>query len=317
MQCACGKGGKNMPKQEARQHRKGRMTLKRREAATGWLFVSPALIGFSIFTFGAILRSFYFSLTDYSLLAEPEFLGLDNYIRAFTNDEYFYKYFGNTFYFVVTLVPIVLVCSLLLAILINRKAGRITKAYRVALFLPSITSTVAVSMVWLWIFNPDLGLLNNFLTAIGFQTPPMWLSDPQWSKPALVIMRVWQMCGYYMIMFLTGLQTIPETLYEAAEVDGASPVQKFFRITVPMLANTTFVVAILLVIEAFNMFESIFIMTSGGPLGSTSTIMYYIYEQGFTNYNMGYASALAWIFFALILVVTLIQYRFRNEQGGE
>ena len=225
MQCACGKGGKNMPKQEARQHRKGRMTLKRREAATGWLFVSPALIGFSIFTFGAILRSFYFSLTDYSLLTEPEFLGLDNYIRAFTNDEYFYKYFRNTFYFVVTLVPIVLVCSLLLAILINRKAGRITKAYRVALFLPSITSTVAVSMVWLWIFNPDLGLLNNFLTAIGFQTPPMWLSDPQWSKPALVIMRVWQMCGYYMIMFLTGLQTIPETLYEAAEVDGASPVQ--------------------------------------------------------------------------------------------
>ena len=293
------------------------MTLKRREAATGWLFVSPALIGFSIFTFGAILRSFYFSLTDYSLLAEPEFLGLDNYIRAFTNDEYFYKYFRNTFYFVVTLVPIVLVCSLLLAILINRKAGRITKAYRVALFLPSITSTVAVSMVWLWIFNPDLGLLNNFLTAIGFQTPTMWLSDPQWSKPALVIMRVWQMCGYYMIMFLTGLQTIPETLYEAAEVDGASPVQKFFRITVPMLANTTFVVAILLVIEAFNMFESIFIMTSGGPLGSTSTIMYYIYEQGFTNYNMGYASALAWIFFALIMVVTLIQYRFRNEQGGE
>lgn len=306
-----------MPKADGAQRGQKRMTLKRREAVTGWLFVSPALIGFSIFTFGAIVRSFYFSLTDYSLLTEPNFVGLANYIRAFTNDEYFYKYFGNTFYFVLTLVPIVLVCSLLLAILINRKAGRVTKAYRVALFLPSITSTVAVSMVWLWIFNPDMGLLNNFLTAIGFQTPPMWLSDPQWSKPALVIMRVWQMCGYYMIMFLTGLQTIPETLYEAAEVDGASSLQKFFRITVPMLANTTFVVAILLVIEAFNMFESIFIMTSGGPLGSTSTIMYYIYEQGFTNYNMGYASALAWIFFALILVVTLIQYRFRNEQGGE
>lgn len=306
-----------MPKADGARRRKGRMTLKRREAMTGWLFVSPALIGFSIFTFGAILRSFYFSLTDYSLLTKPHFLGLANYIRAFTNDEYFYQYFGNTFYFVVTLVPIVLVCSLLLAILINRKAGRITKAYRVALFLPSITSTVAVSMVWLWIFNPDLGLLNNFLTAIGFQSPPMWLSDPLWSKPALVIMRVWQMCGYYMIMFLAGLQTIPETLYEAAEVDGASPIQKFFRITIPMLANTTFVVAILLVIEAFNMFESIFIMTAGGPLGSTSTIMYYIYEQGFTNYNMGYASALAWIFFALILVVTLVQYRFRNEQGGE
>lgn len=301
----------------APQPRRRRLSLKRREALTGWVFVSPALIGFTIFTFGAIVRSFYYSLTDYSLLSEPSFVGLANYIRAFTKDQYFYQYFGNTFYFVITLVPIVLVCSLLLAILINKKAGHLTKVYRVALFLPSITSTVAVSMVWLWIFNPDMGLLNNFLTAIGFNNPPMWLASTEWSKPALVIMRVWQMCGYYMIMFLAGLQTIPESLYEAAEVDGATPVQKFFRITVPMLANTTFVVAILLVIEAFNMFESIFIMTAGGPLGSTSTIMYYIYEQGFTNYDMGYASALAWIFFALIMVVTLIQYRFRNEQGGE
>ena len=217
----------------------------------------------------------------------------------------------------VILVPIVLVVSLLLAILINKKAGRLTKGYRVALFLPSITSTVAVSMVWLWIFNPDMGILNNILTAIGLNDVPLWLGDPAWSKPALVIMRVWQMSGYYMLMFLAGLQTIPETLYEAADVDGATGWQKFIRITVPMLSNTTFVVAILLVIEAFNMFESIFVMTKGGPLGSTSTIMYYIYEQGFTNYNMGYASALAWIFFALIMIVTLVQYRFRHEQGGE
>ena len=142
--------------------------------------------------------------------------------------------------------------------------------YRVALFLPSITSTVAVSIVWLWIFNPDMGLINNFLMAIGLNDVPMWLGDTAWSKPALVIMRVWQMGGYYMIMFLAGLQTIPETLYEAAELDGASEIQKFFRITLPLLSNTTFVVMILLVIEAFNMFESIFIMTAGGPLGSTS-----------------------------------------------
>lgn len=293
------------------------LTLKRREACLGWLFVSPALIGFSIFTFGSILYSFYLSLTEYNLLSPPKFVGLENYIRAFTKDRYFYQYFDNTFYFVVLLVPVVLVVSLMLAILINKKVGRINNAYRVALFLPSITSTVAVSMVWLWIFNPDMGLLNNFLMAIGWNDPPMWLGDPMWSKPALVIMRVWQMSGYYMIMFLAGLQTIPENLYEAAQMDGASPVQRFFRITLPMLSNTTFIVMILLVIEAFNMFESIFIMTEGGPLGSTSTIMYYIYEQAFRSYNMGYASALAWVFFALIMVVTLIQYRFRNEQGGE
>ena len=294
-----------------------RLNLKQREALTGWLFVSPALIGFGIFTFGAILYSLYLSFTDYNLLGSPEWLGLENYIRAFTNDQYFYQYFGNTFYFALVLVPVVLVISLFLAILINKKVGKIAKAYRVALFLPSITSTVAVSMVWLWIFNPDMGIMNNFLTAIGFHNPPMWLSDPEWSKPALIIMRVWQMSGYYMLLFLAGLQTIPEPLYEAAEVDGASSWQKFRRITVPMLSNTTFVVVILLVIESFNMFESIFVMTEGGPLGSTSTIMYYIYEQGFMSYNMGYASALAWIFFALILVFTLIQFRFRREQGGE
>ena len=294
-----------------------RLNLKQREALTGWLFVSPALIGFGIFTFGAILYSLYLSFTDYNLLGSPEWLGLENYIRAFTNDQYFYQYFGNTFYFALVLVPVVLVISLFLAILINKKVGKIAKAYRVALFLPSITSTVAVSMVWLWIFNPDMGIMNNFLTAIGFHNPPMWLSDPEWSKPALIIMRVWQMSGYYMLLFLAGLQTIPETLYEAAEVDGASSWQKFRRITVPMLSNTTFVVVILLVIESFNMFESIFVMTEGGPLGSTSTIMYYIYDQGFMSYNMGYASALAWIFFALILVFTLIQFRFRREQGGE
>ncbi|MDU3526165.1 sugar ABC transporter permease [Clostridium sp.] len=294
-----------------------RMSLKTKEALTGWLFLSPALIGFSIFTFGSIIYSLYLSLTDYDLMTKPKFIGLENYIRAFTKDESFYKFFGNTLYFVVLLVPIVLAISLFLALLINKKAGKITKAYRVALFLPSITSTIAVSMVWLWIFNPDMGLINNMLTAIGFNNPPMWLNSPDTSKMALVIMRVWQMSGYYMIMFLAGLQTISESLYESAQVDGANKIQSFFKITLPMLSNTTFVVIILLVIEAFNMFESIFIMTNGGPLGSTSTIMYYIYEQGFGNYNMGYASAIAWIFFVVIMIITLIQYRFRNEQGGE
>lgn len=294
-----------------------RMSLKTKEALTGWLFLSPALIGFSIFTFGSIIYSLYLSLTDYDLMTKPKFIGLENYIRAFTKDESFYKFFGNTLYFVVLLVPIVLAISLFLALLINKKAGKITKAYRVALFLPSITSTIAVSMVWLWIFNPDMGLINNMLTAIGFNNPPMWLNSPDTSKMALVIMRVWQMSGYYMIMFLAGLQTIPESLYESAQIDGANKIQSFFKITLPMLSNTTFVVIILLVIEAFNMFESIFIMTNGGPLGSTSTIMYYIYEQGFGNYNMGYASAIAWIFFVVIMIITLIQYRFRNEQGGE
>lgn len=291
-------------------------SLRTQEARTAWLFISPAVVGFSIFTFGSIIRSLYYSFTEWDLLTDPKPMGIQNFVKIF-NDPYFYQYMGNTFYFVLLLVPIVLIASLFLAILINTRPTGITKAYRTALFLPSITSTVAISMVWLWIFNPDMGLLNNLLLAIGFTKPPQWLGSTQWSKPALLIMRVWQMSGYYMIMFLAGLQTIPESLYEAAEVDGASATQKFFWITIPMLSNIFFVVGILLIIESFNMFESIFIMTEGGPLGSTSTIMYYIYEKAFKYYEMGYASALAWIFFILILVVTLIQYRFRHEQVGE
>lgn len=291
-------------------------SLRTQEARTAWLFISPAMVGFSIFTFGSIIRSLYYSFTEWDLLTDPKPTGIKNFVKIF-NDPYFYQYMGNTLYFVLLLVPIVLISSLFLAILINTRPTGITKAYRTALFLPSITSTVAISMVWLWIFNPDMGLLNNFLLATGFTKPPQWLGSPQWSKPALLIMRVWQMSGYYMIMFLAGLQTIPDSLYEAAEVDGASSTQKFFWITIPMLSNIFFVVGILLIIESFNMFESIFIMTEGGPLGSTSTIMYYIYEKAFKYYEMGYASALAWIFFILILVVTLIQYRFRHEQVGE
>ena len=300
-----------------RNRPKKKLSLEAREALSGWFFVSPALIGFSIFTFAAIGYSLYLSLTQWDLLSTPRLIGLQNFINIFTADKYFYKYMGNTVYFVLFLVPIVLVISLMLAVIINKRVKGIVKAYRAILFLPSITSTVAISMVWIWILNPEMGLINNFLRMIGFQNTPLWLSSESSSKMALIIMRTWQMSGYYMLIFLAGLQTVPTQLYEAASIDGAGPVKRFFAITLPMLSNTTFVVMILLIIEAFNMFESVFIMTSGGPLGSTRTIMYYIYEQAFTNYNMGYASALAWILFLIILIVTLIQYRFRKEQEGE
>ncbi len=304
-------------KRKNRKSEKKQISLKAREAISGWLFVSPALIGFGIFTFGAIVYSFYLSLTNWNLLSEPKYIGIDNYIKIFKDDQYFYKFMGNTVYFVVFLVPIVLAISLVLAVLINKRVKGIVKGYRAILFLPSITSTVAISMVWIWIFNPEMGLINTFLTAIGFQSTPLWLSSPDSSKMALIIMRTWQMSGYYMLIFLAGLQTIPNQLYEAAAIDGAGTVKRFFKITLPMLSNTTFVVIILLVIESFNMFESVYIMTGGGPLGSTSTIMYYIYQQAFTNYNMGYASALSWVLFVVILIITLIQYRFRKEQEGE
>jgi multiple sugar transport system permease protein len=292
---------------------RNRFTLRRREALTGWLFIMPALIGFAIFTFGSILYSFYISLTKWELLTTPEYIGFRNYVKLFS-DPKFFRFTANTLYFVVWLVPLVLVISMALAILINKKTRILTNIYRSSLFLPCITSTVAISLVWMWILNPDIGIINNILRLFGVANPPRWLESTVWAKPALIVMRVWQMSGYYMIMFLAGLQVIPENLYEAAEVDGASRWQKTIKITIPMLANTTFVVAIMLVIEAFNIFEAIFVMTEGGPVGSTTTLMYYIYELGFKRYNMGYASAVAWIFFAMILLVTLIQYTLRKEQ---
>lgn len=295
------------------QRRARSLTLQRREALTAWAFVLPALAGFAVFTFGAIVYSFYISLTRWELLTDPVFVGLRNYMRLF-KDPKFFKYLGNTLYFVVWLVPVVLVTSMGLAILINKRTRILTGLYRSALFVPCITSTVAISLVWLWILNPDTGIINNLLRTMGVANPPRWLESTAWAKPALIVMRVWQMSGYYMVMFLAGLQTIPESLYEAAEVDGATRWQRTYKITIPMLANTTFVVAIMLVIEAFNIFEAVFVMTEGGPVGATTTLMYYIYQQGFQSYNMGYASAVAWVFFAMILLVTLVQYAFRGEQ---
>ena len=191
-----------------------------------------------------------------------------------------------------------------------------TKAYRVALFLPSITSTVAVSMVWLWIFNPDMGLLNNFLTVLGFNNPPMWLASTEWSKPALVIMRVWQMCGYYMIMFLAGLQTIPESLYEAAEVDGANAFQRFFKITLPGLSSVTFLVVTLGTIWSFQVFDLVYTLTSGGPGRSTMTLVLTIYNSAFKDYKMGYASMVSVLLLAVVLLVSMLQkLAFRQKDG--
>ena len=280
-----------------------------------YLMVLPAVLLFTLFAVYPFVEGIKLGFYRWDGLSPMTFIGMENYVNIL-HDEQYWSALKNTFlYAVVTTIAKNLLGLVLAMVMMKITHGK--GFFRTITYMPVTFSYVVCGILWLWIFNPDMGILNNFLTAIGFHNPPMWLSDPEWSKPALIIMRVWQMSGYYMLLFLAGLQTIPETLYEAAEVDGASSWQRFTRITVPMLSNTTFVVVILLIIESFNMFESIFVMTEGGPLGSTSTIMYYIYEQGFMSYNMGYASALAWIFFALILVFTLIQFRFRREQGGE
>jgi len=290
-----------------------RFSMAKQEAITGWLFILPILLGFLVFVVFSIIYSMVISLMQWDLLTPMVFVGFDNYIAAY-KDERFWQVLYNTAYFVVGMVPSVLVLSMLLAIGINHKVNRLTSFFKISFFAPSITSTIAIGMIWLWIFNPTNGMINTILYFIGVTNVPQWLQSVVWAKPALIIMRVWQMCGYYMIMFLAGLQTIPPTLYEAAEVDGARKWKRFRYITVPMLSNTTFFVTIMLIIEAFNIFEAIFVMTEGRPAGTTNTLLYYIYYNGFRVYKMGYASALAWILFAILFVLTIVQFRFRNKK---
>jgi len=254
----------------------------------------------------------FISFTDWNMLSAPKWVGFANYINLLTKDIFFWDYLWNTVYYVIGLVPTVLVISLFFAILLNKKVKGMTPIYRACLFLPCIISTVAISLVWKWMFNTSEGMINGILTSLGVQNPPGWLSTTEWAKNSIIIMRIWQMSGYYMIMFLSGLQTIPDTLYEAAEVDGANKFQKLWYITIPMLRPTTFAITILLVLEAFNIFEVVLIMTQGRL--NTSSLMYYVYTQAFQNYKMGYAAALAWILFLLILGFTILRFVLKREE---
>ncbi|PKP57634.1 sugar ABC transporter permease [Candidatus Atribacteria bacterium HGW-Atribacteria-1] len=200
-----------------------------------------------------------------------------------------------------------------MAIFLNRKI-RGFAFFRAAYYMPSITSTVAISMVWLWVFNPTQGILNSILFTVGISDPPSWLESITWAKPALSIMRLWQVTGYYMIMYLAGLQNIPNELYEAAEIDGANSWQKTRYITIPLLSNVTFFVTIMLIIEVFNLFEAIYVMTEGRPGGTTNTLLYYIYTEAFRSYRMGYASSIAWVLFVTLFVITLIQFIMRRKK---
>lgn len=292
-----------------------RFSLARQEELTGWLFVAPMLSGFIIFSFGPILASLVIAFTDWNLLQPPKFIGLDNFRNMF-KDQYFIQCMNNTIYFVATMVPIILVVSMGLAIILNKDIKG--KAFfRSAFYFPSVVSTVAISMVWLWVFSPsNNGLLNTLLSHLGMAKPVDWLGNMGTVKPALVAMRTWQSAGYYMVIFLAGLQTIPPELYEVADIDGASRWRKLINITVPLLSPVTFFVTIMLMIAAFNIFEAIYVMTEGGPGGATNTIMYYIYHNGFNLYSMGYASALAWVLFLILVVLTAVQFKLRKDEAN-
>jgi len=242
-------------------------------------------------------------ITDYAIIASPEWVGLANFRRAFTEDPLFYKSLGNTAYYVGIGVPLRVIFAFLLAVLLNTDIrGRLF--YRVAYYVPSIIPGVASAVLWLILLNPRLGLINLLLGLFGIPSIN-WLGNPMWSKPALILMSLWSVGGS-MIIYLAGLQSIPQALYEAAEIDGASGWTKFWNVTIPLMTPTILFNLIMQIIDSFQVFASAFIMTGGGPLNSTLFYMLHLYNYAFQFFKMGYASALAWILFVIILVFTLL-----------
>ncbi len=279
------------------------------------LFLLPNLIGFLVFMFVPIIMSFGISFTNWDGFNEIQFVGIDNFKKMFL-DEGFRISLKNTLYYSVFFVPLTLVAALLAAAGLNCNIKGI-KFYRTAFFLPYITATVAVVVVWQLLYHPSMGPINSFLMAIGIENPPKWLSSSKWAMPAVIITSVWKNVGYYMIIFLAGLQGISAELYEAADLDGADSLQKFWYVTIPLLRPIIFFVSIITVINSFKVFDMVYMLTNGGPGRATNVLVYSIYTEGFRKYNFGYASAMAYVLFLMIMVVTMIQFRGEKKWGNE
>ncbi|RIK57778.1 MAG: ABC transporter permease [Chloroflexi bacterium] len=281
---------------------------RRREALEGILYLSPWIIGFLVFVAGPLLASIYLSFTKYNVLRPPQWIGLQNYIYAFTKDELFFPSIWRTFYYAALLVPLAMIGSLLAAVLLNQKLVGLT-TWRTLYFLPTLTPLVAAALLWRWMLNPDVGLVNYLLGQVGIDGPG-WLSSTTWAIPALVIMALWaSVGGSRMIIFLAGLQDVPKELLEAAEIDGAGTWTKFWRVTLPLITPTVFFNLVLGIIFALRTFETAFVATNGGPARATWFISLHIYQNAFVSFDMGYASALSWLFFVILFVFTYIQFR--------
>jgi len=281
------------------------------------IFLGPALFIMTVFIIIPIALSLLISVTDFNVYAifdwrNAKFIGFQNFIDLFS-DEIFWKALFNTFYALVVALPLTIIFSLLFALLLNRGATYLKSFFRLSLYLPSITNTVAIAVVWAWLLNPRYGLLNWFLGLFGI-AGQNWLSDPKWAMPSIIALVVWKAIGPNMLLFLAGLQNIPDFLYEAAELDGANRWKQFLHITVPSLRPQLLFVSVMLVIGYLQLFEEPYMLTKGGPLNSTMSIVLYLYRQGFYQFNFGYASAVAVVLFGIILALTAIQMRLRKYQ---
>lgn len=290
-------------------------TPKRKEALIGWLFLAPEIVGMLLLNVFALGFSLYLSLSNWDLLSGVkgiEFTGFDNYIKMFHDPTIIQAVKNNLIYMVLT-VPIPIAIALVLSVLIHNSV--FFKSYfKVAFFIPYISSIIAVAAVWSALFHPSLGPINQFLMDIGISNPPKWLVDPKTSLLAISIISSWAGLGYTIIIYMAGLTNISNEIYEAADIDGASAIKKFFAITVPMLRPTTFFLLITMLIGSFKVFDIIAFLTEGGPNNSSTVLVFRIYEEGFKYYNMGYASAISWLLFAIIGLITALTWKMRNEE---
>ena len=281
-----------------------------REAMWGYLMIAPMVIGLGVFFYLALGASFFVSLTQWDILTPLRWVGFDNY-RELLNDTSFRRALWNTTYYTLLSVPLGVLVSLVLALALNTKL-RFRSIYRLIFFLPVLTMPVAIGVVWTWIYNPDFGLLAQLLGPLGLPRI-RWLTDPATAMPSLVLMAVWHGSGFGMIIFLAGLQNIPREFYEAAHIDGANGRQRFRFITLPLLSPTMFFVAVTSLISAFQVFDIVYAITAGRASDTLRTVVYLIYQEGFEFLRMGEATAIAWVLFAIILVVTAVQLRLQRR----
>lgn len=286
--------------------------LKRRNALIGWTFILPNFIGFGILTLVPVVALFYISLTDWNAFGNANFLGFDNFVRLF-NDNSFRIALTNTIAYALMYIPMTLAVAMGLALLLNTKLRGLA-FFRTAAFFPYITSIVAIAMVWNILFSPEYGPINQILGFIGISNPPGWLTSQSWALPAVAIISMWRDSGYYMILLLAGLQTIPRELYEAARMDGANAWQRFWNVTLPGLRPQMFFVTVMMVIESFKILDLILVLTRGGPGQATLVLSQFIYREGFERNSFGYASAAAVVLFLICIVVTIIQFLINKKR---
>ena len=280
--------------------------MKKREMVYGLLFISPWLIGFLIFTLYPIISSLYYSLCDYKVISAPQFIGMENYAALF-GDTVFVKALKNTAYMVCFGVPITTFIAVGVSVMMNNKSLKHTGIFRVLFFIPTLVPTVVACLLWIWVMQPETGIINRLLGYIGI-TGPGWLSSPRWSKPAFILMMIWT-CGNAIIIYLAGLQDIPESLYESASIDGASFLRQTISITIPLLRSTILYNVVTLIIGVFQWCAEPYIITLGGPDNSTMFYALYLYQNAFTYFKMGYASAQAWILLVIALAIIIVLFK--------